>query len=312
MDHVVSLDQFLELQAHTECSPTLQEKAEVLLRDHECFRQDLILPPPPRDTGRRNHTWNRGQTKVYEAPRVRPEKIKIGNRDLSRESIARKDFLALMNKLTTDNKTQIQQTLKHVFREDCLETYLQVMWDQMRRAPEFHGLHLDILHTIRALVTTPELWAQKWMLLWEEFVATKKWVPSPEILQEEDYDEFCDFVKWRKHTLASLQAWKLLSQHKWIPVPAQDVLVPELCAVCEQELHLLETGNKCTDVYLDQLMVFVPQLSPLSREALQSFVDRWFGDDGARLRPSTRFKMLDIREKMEAKMKPAWNNNKRR
>ena len=287
----VPLDHFLLFQASVSPSPALVEKAVQLRTSFGCFQEDV-----PRKWASKNPS-HRNQVEYSKPQRI--EKVKIGNRDLSRENIARKDFLALMNKLSDNNRSSILQTLKHVFREDCIDVYLQVTWDQMQRCADYHDLHVSVLKTIHGLITSPQLWREKWDALWNGFVEKQAWKPSTELLQEEDYDEFCDFVKWKKRALSSLHAWKKLERHGWVQ-NVNETLMPSICELCDEELFTTH-GSKLTDILLDEMIVLISDGNHSPH--VHRFLRKWDANCES-LRPSTKFKLFDVREHVAAKMKP--------
>lgn len=284
---VYSVDQFFSIQSKVGNLRTLDEKAEFMRSSFACF-QDHAEP---------SKKWGK-----HEAPQkiARPDKLRIGTRELSREHIARKDFLALMNKLSDANKLSILQTLKQVFREDCLDVYMQVTWDHMQRAPEFHALYMSVLKTVSNILAKPNLWREKWHLLWKDYVMHQQWRPSDQLLQEEDYDEFCDFVKWRKRTIASINAWKLLEQHQWVQ-GVHDSLLQTIINACNDELTLTN-GSKLADVLLDEIHALMEGTPPTKWMTIESFVKKWM-QDPEQLRPSSRFKLYDLYERFTAKVK---------
>ena len=297
-DKILRLDQFLALQHSLSKADNLEKKAEELKRDYGCFQDES------------QNRWQRSANgKAYEPSTSthkqaqRTDKVKIGVRDLSRDSIARKDFLALMNKLSPHNQNTIMHTLKHVFREDCLDTYVQVLWDQMQRSVAFHELHVLVIHCIQQLVGKTEDWGQKWKHVWHDYVATSQWVPEPHLLVEEDYDEFCDFVKWKKRMIASLHAFQLLDKHGWI-TNVTSTLVDAILSVLQEELSKCPSGNKVVDAYFEFLMALLKDqasVSPSSKDKLHDLA----AVPADPLRPATRFKLYDLQEQLHAKMKPA-------
>jgi hypothetical protein len=306
----VPLDQFLNIRSlGGEPSPVLAAKADGYRKLHTCFGGAIVTHNHPSACSPKPNP------PVAERA-LRTEVIKIGSRELSRENLARKDFIALMNKLTEQNKGSILQSVRNVYREDCVAIYVGILWDMIQRQPDSTPLYLDTLKVLCQCSTSSHIWHDTWKHVWDEFRTNRHWQPSPSILgQEGDYNEFCDFVKWKKRALAALRAWPLFAKHNWIPADELNELVKEVVNACDKELHTSETGSKLADTYLEEVITLLHahEHPACWKDIIWPWACTWNARTSS-VRPSTRFKLLDISDACEAKMKTVQskNNVKRR
>lgn len=311
MQQHVALDQFLRVRVAAGAVPAvLEEKARRLKEEHTCFD---ARPQTPQG-GRRNHRWfgngtsnannnnrhnNNASKKTPPAGPSRTEVVKIGCKDLSRESLARKDFLALMNKLTEHNKSHVLQGVKNVYRDGCAPIYVDILRDIIQRNPDSLELYMEVLRALARASQNEALWHEQWKQRWDAYVSEKGWALR-EPREDENYDEFCDYVKLRKRTLATLRGWLHLNRSKWLRetcVVAE--LVPLVTSECDEVFGGTPGGSPLTDFYIESLQV-IAGWQPDHRD-LRAWSTRWHGRLPD-LRPATRFKMLDLWESLHKKV----------
>lgn len=224
-------------------------------------------------------------------------RTQVGSREISRENLARKDFQSLMNKLSDANHTAICAQLKSVFREDCLDVYVRVLWDMVQRSHGNVERFLKIMDEISGILgeCMRDKWAGEWAKLWNLFVTEKQWDPPESLLQGDDYDDFCEYGVWRKRTLSAIKAWCLFHTHDGDTLA--DSLTLPILEACMGALLKTPSGNKAIDVYLDQLQCAI---QTIGRSRLPVRIDDWLqgwtADRLATLRPATRFKVMDMRD----------------
>lgn len=221
----------------------------------------------------------------------RTDVIKIGCKDLSRENLARKDFLALMNKLTEQNKPSVLQSVKNVYRDGCVEIYVNTLWDFILRNPDSLVLYMDVQKTLAKAAQNEDVWRRLWGERWDKYVRERGWALA---LPQDgtNYDEFCDYVKLRKQTLAALKGWVYLQSHDWLQsVDVFQGIAPPITQECDRLLAGAD-GTALVDFFIEELQVLVAwRIS----EDVVSWIDAWKPRLNE-LRPSTRFKLLDLWE----------------
>ena len=294
----ITADQFLSLRNLTPYHEKLHEKKEFLLKTFSCFTSPSQPPPAPPSYSK--HKKNRSEFKGN-----RTEKVKIGCRDLSRENFGRKDFIALMNKMTNANKASILQSIKNAYRDDCQGIYTEITWSMMQKSPEFHNLHWSVIDVIRGATDRKNEWQESWQAIAEEFINDEKWLPPESVLQSEDYDEFCEFVKWRKSTIAAIRALCMLEDQRWIIVSYRKSVSDAIMESIQTRIHDSGAlGDKLTDALIEQLHTL---FSLTNHPGMLKNAALWFqshiSNTLTRLRPATRFKLYDLQELIDKKMK---------
>lgn len=296
----ITADQFLSLRnTLVQENEKLKEKQEHLLKTYPCFTTPTA--PNPHPSYNPKHKRNRHEFKGN-----RTEKVKIGCRDLSRENFGRKDFMALMNKMTNANKDTILQSIRNAYRDDCQNIYTEITWSMMQKSPEFHDLHWQVITAIRDVTSRKEEWQNSWKDIADVFLSEEKWVPTQTIIESEDYDEFCDFVKWRKSVIASIRALCMLEDRRWIGTDFRMSLSDAIRTLLQSRLEEPNCiGDKLTDALIEQLHTIV---SITNDRRLVQYTCDWFEkyaptDVLTRLRPASRFKMYDLHELVDRKMK---------
>lgn len=310
----VPLQVFLQIRTRSDLVDVeAASKAQQLQDTYACFKISGDCHQHHRH-GKHAHTHggssNRWSRKGPAADRhkderrlTRTEVVKIGSKELSRQNLARKDFMALMNKLSRQNKLHIHQTVQNVFREDCLSVYVDILWDLMQRSADLITLYMEVIDVLVHVSENKESWPLKWAKTWDEFEQGGGPAPNQELLADDDYGEFCDYIKWKKRTNGALCACVHLAKAGYIrsTIPMDTA---ELIKVAFDETilpsDLQPSGTKVSDAHIDQLRCMIAEEHGLCcdrciRDAALAWCEGWCSK-GSHLRPSTRFKMLDLME----------------
>lgn len=292
------------------------DKAEWLVKRYACFS-----PAPSGGAGagggahrgQRNGGGNgrrgaggggqrRAGMDLESARRAVSEKPKIGGRDLSTHAIARKEFLSLMNKVTPANVDAFCGRVSNILRNDCTEIYADVAFDMMQRMPAAQDLHMRILLEIDGALFETERAVLRELCRkrWDQYVAGRGWVPPSDVLAEvpsDDYDGFCEFVKWKKYACALVGVWlrmfptPLLADRAPGPAPTPADLWGYLASTIGD---MIASGNtRALDVILDEAKCFAAQ-ARIPEEGRQQI--RGWHAAAPGLPPAPRFKIYDLYE----------------
>lgn len=286
----ISLDTFYSYQRSIIDPGTFKEKALHLISNYKCFTENS-------NNFRDKNNANRGRHFVPAATE-RPDKIKIGSRELSREYLAKKEYMSLMNKLSDQNKKQVYNMFKAAIREDCFKLYIEMTWDMMLRFPEFQKLYYDLIKILYDYLENKTDFINIWLNIISDYELFRRWIPADEILDDNDYDEFCDYQKWKKRAVASLSAIKLLIVKEWIPKTIIVNISEKIIESCKEYIKSTNgTGCKVFDSLLDQLTIVCDNIED---KIIVDFINESLLN--VNIRPSSKFKLLDIKEKVEIKL----------
>lgn len=171
-----------------------------LVAKYTCF---LDKPEQPHHSSKR---WTyRNHNKVISK---KVERTKIGNQDPSIENTLRKEFQTILNKLTDSNLDSMTKKTKTYFNKDHLSIYTDLLFDYLKRQPDFQKLYMHILETLYKLLTDLDIQLMNslWQSYWTRYNQNKEW-QLDQTVSTEDYDAFCAYIKKKKNILALSQAW---------------------------------------------------------------------------------------------------------
>ena len=309
-------------------SEQFEKKAKYLLDTYKCFTESDKCVPPKWIQKKKNLEYKQQFEKV--------ERKKIGSKELSIESITRKEFMSCMNKLTLTNKNIVLKNIGNIIRKDYTALYIDILWDLMQRAPEFRNIYFEVFK----LLDTQQM-MEKWATIWDSYYNKKSWLPAPEILNDnEDYDEFCDFVKWKKRALASIHVWIMLYQKGILENYIINQLIKEIVSDCNIEFeNIVEkqsdavatdvgasdvgssdvgagvevvevvTSVKKVDVLLEQIIILINFTKTEQDDYFIELIKKWLPKSD-KIKSSTRFKLYDINEILQGKMKSVYKVRK--
>jgi len=171
----------------------------------------IVRDHTTRDHTSRDHTSrNRVEsTWINDKP---AERVKIGGKAATTEEKLRKEFFSLMNKLTEGNKEQILKNVlaNHVSQDPTHEhitVYVNIIWDMMLRNRDIQNLYIETLLKFVGNESIREYTYEECQRVYNEYIETHKWLPPEAIIDSgevSEYDEFCDFMKWKKRALAAI------------------------------------------------------------------------------------------------------------
>lgn len=249
----------------------------------------------------RNGSHNNHHAKKHERPR-------IGVKDQSRDDIARKDFVANMNKLTRNNYDSILRQIRTTYNSNFLQHYMEIVWNLMVRQSEYQDLHIQVIHHLEQLTPVEKKVQIEafWSNLYSDFLDKQPWIPSDELLDSTtvEYDEFCDYIKWKKRTIAGLQAFVRLMMSQVIPLNYEkhfQSIITSIESACESaNSKLLD----CLFEFLLQMYVVIPSNTfiPVIDEMLLRHLKGWVRFVQEKSMPSsTKFKLMDLEEAITRK-----------
>lgn len=138
--------------------------------------------------------------------RTRPHLISF---DFTDEMKCKKEFTSYLNKLTDLNKTIIYNKIKTFLEkidEDIINLLIEIVWNFIKIS--CNNIYIDVLY----------IFDQKYIIkyitiYWDKYNKNIEWLPPDNILinknlfKDDNYDEYCDYVKWKKYNISITRAW---------------------------------------------------------------------------------------------------------
>jgi hypothetical protein len=232
----------------------LEKRSHPEKHSKDPFFQSLITKYPCFLDKQENHShhkkWNQ---RHHQKPLSRKtERTRIGNQDPSIENILRKDFQTILNKLTDSNLDSMTKKTKTNFNKDHMSIYTDLLFDYLKRQPDFQKLYIHILETLYKLLSDIDIQLMNtlWQQHWTTYNQNKEW-HIDQVVSTEDYDVFCSYIKKKKNTLALAQAWGRLMTLGSICFDPYEWL-NEIADHCKDSLN--------TDCYISQMQEFYKAL----------------------------------------------------
>jgi hypothetical protein len=232
--------------------------------------------------------------------RTMEQRPRIGVRDLSREDIVRKDILCNLNKLSKSNVEAIIRSLRTSFYIDYFHHYVSITWDMMHKQHEFQPLFVMVLNNVRALLINPSDTAQFDLLLAQKcrgFLDEQGWLPPPSVLCEApDYDEFCDYMKWKKKSQGILKA-VLILMSSTIVEPNYEEVFENISDTLQNCGSIIGADIRTLECILEAILICARTIPRPSRHISDEWINHWI--EQSEIWPkNAKFKMLDIRESL--------------
>ena len=312
---------------------SIQSKADNLHKTYLCFQENDTrnfnnsYGTQHNDSGDlKSSRWVRNNiSKNVNVSLVRSEKVKIGanGKELSKEDRMKREFMSFINRLSDNNRKNINTYFQTNLQIDFIDIYIRLVWEAMLRSENFQHLYIDCFEAIytqaynnnsnisidgQLVINTatqsnkPELFKSKINLLSKTYFDNEKWIPNKELIEEEDYDDFCDFVKWKKTSITYIHGFSKFVNKDWLNVSLYTDLSTNLIDSLKKYLNEIPEGCKVSDALLDQLMILVEYTKTDQDKFISSYI-KTLNDNAQQYRPSTRFKIYDIKEILDKKNK---------
>jgi hypothetical protein len=284
---------------------SIKLKADTLQKSFTCFQENQDTR---QHISKNDSKWTRNNAQQRPSqPRsqlsTRTEKPFIGvSREISKEERIKRDFMGFINKLSEGNRKNISLYFENNLQISYIEIYVRLLWEAMLRSEDFQNLYIECLEEISKKCENQDEINTKLTDIWIIYVNDKKWLPIESLINEQDYDDFCDFVKWKKTSITYIQGFSKCIVKSWLTDTLYDDLLRELI----DSIHIFfinsPEGCKVIDALLDQLLIVLEHTNKLQDEPVHIFIFS-LEDNVPTFRPSTRFKIYDIKEFLNRKFK---------
>lgn len=241
------------------------------------------------------------------------EKPRIGNRELSLENLARKDFLGVLNKLSAANQATLIANFAKVIRPDFADLYVKLFWEGFLRSADYQPVQINLLTLFAEhFPVQPRINA-----LLSEYRTERLWMPAEGVLPSPpaasassaasaadpnargdavaEYDDFCDYVKWRKRTVNTIHAWRVLAGSGWVSHDVLQEMLAEVLSDFRVSLATFPDTVKLAETLAEQMFVYAKSigsagaLRPETLAELRALPASSFP-------PALRFKIYDLRD----------------
>jgi hypothetical protein len=316
----IPLDVFMHVRKGLsgQTSSQLLSKAEYLKTTFKCFTEVVPIHGNGfRSDGNKNfqhsgsnsshahHRWKNGNNfgKMKKGP-VRSERVKIGNTGDS-SALIKREFFSLMNKLTSLNKSKLIQSLSKTMSVEHIDIYVPIIWDMMLRSVDQQPLYIEVINLIRTNESSPDPICN-FEDIWKEYILNKKWLPEETLVISDEYDEFCDFMKWKKRAVATVHAFFILASESIISANVLQELSHHLIDDLNKHLSDSNVNTQVTNAVLEQIGALVEHIgisktknkdkkhANMIRTCLNNHVK-----NAQTFAPMIRFKIMDIAENMK-------------
>jgi len=235
------------------------------------------------------------------------EKPRIGNRELSLENLARKDFLGVLNKLSAANQATLIANFAKVIRPDFADLYVKLFWEGFLRSADYQPVQINLL----ALFAEHFPVQQRINALLGEYRSQRLWMPAEGVLPPPaasaaadpnircdavaEYDDFCDYVKWRKKTVNTIHAWRVLAGSGWVAPDVLQELLAEVLADFRASLATLPDTVKLAETLAEQMFVYAKSIGSAGALRPETLAELR-ALPAASFPPALRFKIYDLRD----------------
>ena len=282
---------FLEEYQKVEKTPRtelLMEKKKELFDNYKCFHINFdTYYHHPSD---KKQYINHRDKESYRSTKNN-NRLHIISADFTETSKTKKLFVGYLNKLTNQNKEvlypKIQELLDGIKEAELKSSLYKVIWEFIYKSND--NIYIDILK----LYDNDMLYSR-----WDEYINKKEWFPSNEILEnnilaanEELYDIYCSYVKWKKGVSNVNNTWcKLMSNHN--SLEKLDILLEDLYKLFDKYYNNQQKEQKhIIDFTLEQMHIIL-QVYENSK-----IIENIKTIDINRLELSSKFLVLNILEK---------------
>ncbi len=285
--------------------PSYLQKAEQLKDAYVCFR--FKQPQYNTKTSAKGYKKDVQTSTSLEYPTAKNMRPRIGLLFTNTEGKARKNFVAFMNKLSPQNKAEILQNFIRSLVPDNIDIYMDQIIKLFQVQPSYHDLYMEVLHHIIAI--SPERARVFIEDHFVEFIKEQTYIMPKTILDcienidpnGENTDNLCEYTRWKKKMKSLIVLYvHMLSSRVFGTKKDIEQLFVLLAKTCDENWN----NPSAIDVYLDITLSSVQAIYKYIPKGLDIFpmlANRYRNWNSIKdtLRPSSKFKVLDILEIMD-------------
>lgn len=280
----VKYDTFLNIlnTFNSPISENIINKANELNDNYNCFSNNYDA----------RSLWEKKKIiALNKSNKIQKPRHHIINIDFSDKAKCKKEFISYLNKLTDLNKDVIYSKITAFIKElnnEILNSLFEILINFMKSSN--NNIYIDVLYLFDSSYIDENI--SKYYL---KYIENKEWL-SIKIIEdykfifdENNYDEYCEYVKIKKSSLSLLKALsiilKKLNRNNDI-----EFIINKIFEDLHIYLHKKEYKH-ITELLLDELSIIIDYIPK------QEFINKIKNIDVTNLDTSTKFKITYILEK---------------
>jgi hypothetical protein len=229
-----------------------------------------------------------GSARLVERPRIG------GPKDANEHSQIKREFTSVMNKMTSANSAKLVCALRTVMKHEYVDVYVPVVWDMMMRSLDHQQCYIEVLRIVECSTQLNDIF--------DDYVDKQRWLPDANAVPTTEYDEFCDFIKWKKRSVLFVHGMFALEQNDMVDRVRREGLITMILNDVQSMLDMSPQPTcllhiQTTNALLEQVMSMIV-CSPDTHHVLRSLFLRYHSSGLHAYAPMIRFKIQDVVEKL--------------
>jgi hypothetical protein len=274
-----------------------------IIQNHECFIERQNKYNNQYNKYKRGGVQQNFKKNYNSSTQKKKERTKIGNRDISKESIIKKDFQAILNKITENNIEKMIKQINNIIDTKYINVILDLIYQYLLLQPTFQYLYINLLDNIyNNYVEIQYIIKEFWLEKFEKYLYNNEWSIDEKTIEEtENYDDFCESIKMKKQKVSLIKCWARLINYQFL-----DYEPTELFQIILSNCFILDMNNSINcniiDNYIDQLSEFYDTVSDEYKYIINNMYNEKINDFiNINLKKKTYFKVLDFLEVINKK-----------
>jgi hypothetical protein len=171
-----------------EIPENIKNKAKVINDTYSCFKS--YYDP--------KMIWVKKNYNKKEKPVTPKNRFHIIIPDFTDNSMLKRKLVGLLNKITTKNKNTIYESIKEIIATNDKNSVFEIIWEYIKLNE--NSLYTNILTFFDENMLQDNIDAK-----WKNYIELREWDPPKTIydndilLLNDEYDLYCDYVKWKKN-----------------------------------------------------------------------------------------------------------------
>lgn len=244
-----------------------------IIQQHECFIE--IQNKYPYNKYNKKPQYPR-RNNTIQLTQKKKERTKIGNRDMSKESIIKKDFQAILNKITENNIEKLIKQTNNIVDIKYINIILELIYQYLLLQSNFQHLYILLLNGIynNSNNSIQDNIKQFWIDKFNNYLSNQEWNIDEKILEEtENYDNFCYSIKIKKERVSLISSWARLKNNNLLDNKPEYLFSLILDNCFSLDMNNLIHRN-IIDNYIEQLKEYYNTISEDYRNIINNMYNK--------------------------------------